>query len=81
MGLCLRLWSLSQVRRPAIDSSKSAWECRPTRLRIHFSPLDSHRSRSHFLMTLIPFGLNFPPLYFLPASKMVNVRMSFRLMT
>ena len=36
MGLCLGLWSLSQDRRPAIDSSQSAWEFRPTRLHIHF---------------------------------------------
>ena len=36
MGLRLGLWSLSQVRRPAIDSSKSVWEYRPTRLRVHF---------------------------------------------
>ena len=40
MGLCLGLWSLSQDRRPAIDSPQAVWEVRPTRLRIHFS----HRS-------------------------------------
>ena len=34
MGLRLRLWSLSQDRRPAIDSPQAVWEFRPTRLRI-----------------------------------------------
>ena len=76
MGLCLGSWSLSQVLSPGVDASKSAWKCRPTRLRIHFS----HRSRSHSLMTVISFGLNFCPLYFALESKMVFVRMVFRLM-
>ena len=38
MGLCLGLWSLSQDRRPAIDSPQAVWEVRPTRLHNSFFP-------------------------------------------
>ena len=48
MGLCLGLWSLSQDRRPAIDSPQAVWEVRPTRLRVHFS----HWPRFPFVLSM-----------------------------
>ena len=72
----MELWSLSKVRRPATDSSKSVWEGRPTRLRIHFP----HCPQSHFLMSVMSGWLNFLALYFALVSKMVFVRMVSRLM-